>query len=199
MSDLAVVPSTPLLLSEHASLVDPVPQVRTAALRAAAWLVARATGPVLLVCAEPLGARVGRDLLAAAGWAGPVDDLVATAAAADAGDADPLPGAVLAVADGTARRGPDAPGGHDPRAAGFDERVEQALRDGDPGALSRLDQALARELLCAGAPVLRLVGRVVPAPASSWLDLAEDPFGVRYWVARWQGGAAGRMRAPTRG
>ncbi len=197
MSDLALVPSTPLLLPEHGSLVDPVPQVRAAARRAVAWLVTRSAGPVLVLSADPLGARVGRALLVAAGWSGPVDELVATAS-----DADPerLPDTVLAVADGTACRGPDAPGGLDPRAAGFDGGVERALREGDPGALAGLDPALAGELLCAGAPVLRLVGRVLGPPASARLDLAEHPFGVRYWVARWEGaGAAGRMPTTARG
>lgn len=98
--------------------------------------------------------------------------------------------ALLVAGDGSARRGEKAPGHLDERAAPYDAVIEEALRDGDALTLSSLDLDLGVELLAAGAPVLRALGEAVLASgravASTDLAYADDPFGVRYWVARWE-------------
>ena len=94
--------------------------------------------------------------------------------------------AVLVMGDGTARRSVKAPGYLDERAAGYDEQIEQALRSGDPAALTALDPALGAELLAAGVPAWRAIA---PALAGhSWdavLHHSSDPYGVAYVVASW--------------
>ena len=92
--------------------------------------------------------------------------------------------ALLVMGDGSARRSLKAPGYLDPRAAGFDAEVERAVRAGDLGALLRLDQALARDLMVTGRPAWQVL-----AGAAAGLGLATevlyhgDPFGVAYLVA----------------
>jgi hypothetical protein len=58
--------------------------------------------------------------------------------------------ALLAMGDGTARRGVKAPGYLDPRAEPYDARAVDALRRGSPSALLRLDPEQGRDLLVAG-------------------------------------------------
>lgn len=160
---IAVVPSAPALLPAYAGLTDPVADVRAAALEAVAWL----DGPVQVLAADDLGRRVGEHLLGRA----PVDD------AAD----------LLVVADGSARRGEKAPGHLDERATGFDAAIDAALRQGDPAALVRLDEALGAELLARGVPAFRALGaQVGDRPVRAQVDYADDPFGVQYWVVRWE-------------
>jgi hypothetical protein len=160
---VAVVPSPPALLPSYAGLTDPVADLRAAALAAVAWL----DGPVQLVAADDLGHRVGRHLLGRS----PVDT------------ADNL----LVVADGSARRGEKAPGHLDERAFAFDAAIDTALRQGDPAALSGLDEDLGAQLLAAGVPALRQLGRLVgERPVRAQVDYADDPFGVQYWVVRWE-------------
>ena len=50
--------------------------------------------------------------------------------------------ALLMVADGTARRGPGAPGYSDERSAAVDQAWTSALADGSPDALAALDPHL---------------------------------------------------------
>jgi hypothetical protein len=157
------------LLPEYAGLVDPVAELRAACVRAVAWL--GEAGPVTVV-AEPQGARVAGALLDAAG------------ASTDADAA--APAAYLVVANGTARRTEKAPGFLDERAAGFDARLGAALRAPDPAALDRLDLALADELLVGFPSGFRMLGRVVETAGPAVVDYDDDPFGVQYWVMRWQ-------------
>jgi hypothetical protein len=132
-------------------------------------------------CAR-LGAEVpGGDL--GAGAAG-----VATGSAAAVPDDRPV--ALLAMGDGTARRGEKAPGYADPRAEAFDATVVRALAGGDPRTLADLDPVLAAELLVAGrAPWQVLAGAVLAArPGGTWradLRYADAPYGVGYAVASW--------------
>src|SRR5260370_798986 len=63
--------------------------------------------------------------------------------------------ALLAMADGSARRGPKAPGYFDGRSGPFDAEVERAVQAGDLAALLALDQDLARELMATGRPPWR--------------------------------------------
>jgi aromatic ring-opening dioxygenase LigB subunit len=94
---------------------------------------------------------------------------------------------LLVAGDGSARRGPKAPGYLDPRAASFDAEVGRALGSGDAAALLALDPILADDLLVAGrAPWQVLGGAVGDATVTATLDYAGDPFGVWYAVARWQ-------------
>jgi hypothetical protein len=99
-----------------------------------------------------------------------------------------LPAAVgvLAMGDGSARRGEKAPGHLDPAAAGFDARVAAALAAGDPGALAALDPAEGERLLAAGVPVWRAVGAALAGrPVVGRLRYEDAPFGVGYLVAEW--------------
>lgn len=171
---VVVLPAAPVLLPEHAGLTDPVPDLRTAARTALAPLAGHAVG----LLAEPRwGERVGRHLLADAGVSAPG---TGTWREADV---------VVVVGDGSARRGEKAPGHLDPRAHGWDERVEHALAHGDPATLAALDVQEGDELLAAGAGVLRELGTALVAAgrevARADLSYAADPFGVRYWVASW--------------
>jgi len=160
---VALVPGCLALLPEYASLEDPVGELRAACLAAVAWL-----GEDVRVIAGAQGTRVASALLAEVGTA-PVTS----------GEA-----AYLIVGNGSARRTEKAPGHLDPRAAGFDEVLGKALAAPDPEALGALDLGLADELwadvgpIVEAADLLRGVGTVA-------VDYDDDPYGVRYWVARW--------------
>lgn len=187
--DIAVVPSAPALLPEYAGQQDPLPEVREAAL-AAVRRVARGSHVAVLTSPDPadlpadrvggLGERVARGLLAQAGFAGGV-------AVLGPGDAVPEGAGLLVVADGSARRGEKAPGHLDKRALGFDEAIGDALRTGDASALTGLDEWLAEELLAAGVPALRRLGKLLDGHeiVSAEVDYSGDPYGVSYWVVRW--------------
>lgn len=163
MTRVALVPGCLALLPEYASLDDPVHELRSACLAAVAWL-----GEDVRVTAGAQGARVASSLLAEVGTA-PVTS----------GEA-----AYLIVGNGSARRSEKAPGHLDPRAVGFDEVLGRSLAKPDPEALGALDLGLADELwadigpIVEAAELLRSVGTVA-------VDYDNDPYGVRYWVARW--------------
>lgn len=127
----------------------------------AAWLLDEAgfTGHRIGVGAEDLSAAL-------AGCAGPVG--------------------VLALADGSARRGVKAPGYLDEAAAPFDAAVAQALAAGDAGALAALDPVEGERLMAAGVPVWRAVGAALAGrPVAGRVHLDAAPFGVGYLVAGW--------------
>jgi hypothetical protein len=133
----------------------------------------------------PLAHTVGAWLLDQAGHTGVrlgvgPDDL------ALALDDCPGPVAVLAVADGSARRTLKAPGYLDPAAEPFDDAVAAALAAGDPDALAALDPAEGARLLAAGVPTWRAVGAALAGRrAAARLHAHEAPFGVGYLVADW--------------
>jgi aromatic ring-opening dioxygenase LigB subunit len=88
------------------------------------------------------------------------------------------------MADGSARRGPKAPGYFDERSAPFDAQVERAVRTGDLDALLALDQDLARELMATGRPSWQvLAGALQGTETASEIIYSDDPFGVAYLVA----------------
>jgi hypothetical protein len=145
--------------------------------------------------ARPLSLLVGERLLSEAGWGGravfePVDD---GASARDcglrgarlAGSASRT--ALLVLGDGSARRGPKAPGYVDERAHGFDSTVLDALRHGDVETLRRLDPTLARDLLAAGRPAWQVLAGALAGTRSRRCEVlyADDPFGVQYLVCAW--------------
>lgn len=140
----------------------------------------------------PLSLTVGAWL--ARGWEGPVEGVEVDA------DAEPSECfrlgaevaaraervALLVLADGSARRGPTAPGYTDPRAQPFDASVEQALATGDPRTLATLDPDLATDLLVGGRAALQvLAGAAEPTSWDGQVLYADDPYGVRYVVAVW--------------
>jgi hypothetical protein len=93
--------------------------------------------------------------------------------------------ALLAVGDGSARRGPRAPGHFDERAGAFDAEVERAVRASDFTALLALDPALARELMATGRPAWQVLAGALEGRAglATEVQYAGDPFGVAYLVA----------------
>jgi hypothetical protein len=100
-----------------------------------------------------------------------------------------LPGGagVLAMGDGSARRGEKAPGHLDPAAGPFDAAVAAALAAGDTAALAALDPAEGARLLAAGVPVWRAVGTALAGrPVTAHLSYDHAPFGVGYLVAEWR-------------
>jgi hypothetical protein len=140
----------------------------------------------------PLPLGLGARLLDQAGYAGPrALHLVAedepvercaelgTRIACSAGRV-----ALLAMADGTARRGPKAPGYFDARSGPFDAEVERAVRDGDLEALLAVDPDLARELMATGRTSWQvLAGALRDTALASEIIYRDDPFGVAYLVA----------------
>ena len=130
----------------------------------------------------PLPLTLGAWLLSGA-------DLPCQGVAVD-GDMPSLPDApaYLVVGDGSARRTERAPGYVDRRAEPFDAAVAAALAAGDAGALRDLDPALGTDLLAAGVPAWRAVGRAL-AGRRYRADLLYDeaPYGVGYFVAVWEG------------
>ncbi len=143
----------------------------------------------------PLSLTVGAWLLGRSRWSGDVQGLSVAADTPSADCAEPaaelraLPGRVglLVLADGTARRTPKAPGAFDPRAEPFDDALADVLRAPDPGALARLDEALATELWVGGRAALATLGHA--ATGRDWdADLlhAGGPYGVGYLVASWR-------------
>jgi hypothetical protein len=94
--------------------------------------------------------------------------------------------AYLVVGDGSARRTERAPGYVDPRAEPFDAAVAAALAAGDAAALRDLDPALGADLLAAGVPAWRAVGRALDGRRyEADLLYAAAPYGVGYFVASW--------------
>jgi hypothetical protein len=95
---------------------------------------------------------------------------------------------LLAMGDGSARRGVAAPGYLDPRAASFDASVERALREGDMAALTGLDPDLARDLLATGRAAWQVLAGAMSAPGTASgpagrVLYADAPLGVGYFVA----------------
>lgn len=187
MTRAVVVPSAPLLLPAYAGRVDPAPELRSACLAAVGWLVEDAPRRVLALVppadpanvargvSTPLGRRVADELLHRSGFAG------------DVVEDGPVDGdtVVLVVADGSARRGEQAPGYLDDRAVAFDTSVGEALMLADSSALESLDIRLGAELLAQGVPALQRLGALDLPVDQVDLDYAGDPFGVQYWVVRW--------------
>ncbi|WP_243059049.1 hypothetical protein [Nocardioides sp. SR21] len=154
-----LVPGVFALLPEYAGLEDPVAELRASCLDAVAWL-----GHDVVVVADAQGQRVGSALLSATG--------VSTGS---------TPGsAYLVVGNGSAKRSEKAPGHLDERAHAFDATLGASLRAGRPD----VDAALAHELWASveGITRMRELGDLGPAQ----VDYDADPFGVQYWVMRWE-------------
>ena len=191
---VAVVPGLPALLPSYASLVDPIPELRAACQAAMEWLADGAASVMVLGdplapddeargVTVPLADRVAAALLA------PFDVVASTSSTGGGLVSTSSTGVgdrVLVVANGSACRGEKAPGHLDERSFGFDEALGAALATGDVAALRKLDAGLGAELLATGIPALQGL------PEQAWqsrIDWAGDPFGVQYWVVRWQSGS----------
>ena len=142
----------------------------------------------------PLAHGIGAWLLQQVGCGVPVEHLGVTADATAETCAqlgrelaqDSRRTALLACGDGTARRDEKAPGHFSPAAADFDERVDAAVRAGDPAALLALDVDLARELWVAGRPTWQvLAGAAEGRRWSAEVGYAAQPYGVHYIVGIW--------------
>jgi hypothetical protein len=95
--------------------------------------------------------------------------------------------ALLVLADGSARRGPAAPGYVDARALAVDGAVEAALCTGDAAALLALDPATASELLIAGRVAWQvLAGACERYDLQATCHYRDAPFGVWYPVVTWR-------------
>jgi hypothetical protein len=177
---VVLVPGVLALLPEYAGLEDPVAELRAACLSAVAWL---GSGPVEIL-ADPQGERVARALLEACGGfetglrpslrdgpGGPPQHIASTTAAS-----------YLVVGNGSACRTEKAPGHLDERAAAYDDALRAGLASSD---VRGLDLDLGRRLLASLDGIARLPG-VLPPGVPAQIDYDDDPFGVQYWVMRWQ-------------
>ncbi|MFC6152873.1 hypothetical protein [Nocardioides yefusunii] len=160
---VVVIPGAPVLLAQYASLTDPVPALRAACREALDWL----GDDVRVLADDAQGLRIAGELLGRTPSTSP--------------DAD-----VVVVANGSARRTEKAPGHLDDRAAAFDAHVGDMLDRGDLAGLAGLDHALATELLTAGLGLFTTLADEGWVVQGGGIDRAEDPFGVMYWVVRWQ-------------
>lgn len=195
MITTALVLPTPRALLGPVSVVDPVADLRKAVAEAVSALLAEEPAGELAVVAapvsaanaargvtEPLGHRVAREVLGGRAFqahtAGP------STAAELLRSAEPT--LLLVMADGSARRHDKAPGHSHPGALAFDDRVEAGLRTGDVAALVGLDPELGAQLWCEGVPCFQVLGEVARGSrVTPQVSYAEAPYGVAWWVARW--------------
>ncbi|MFC7493261.1 MULTISPECIES: hypothetical protein [unclassified Nocardioides] len=156
MTRIVLVPGVLALLPEYAGLEDPVAELRAACLEAAAWL-----GRGTTVLADEQGARIAEYLL-------------------DRTDHTHEEESYLVVGNGSACRTEKAPGHLDERSHAFDDALRASLCAGRP----EVDADLARELWANvdGIAKLRSLGDLGPAQ----VDYDDDPYGVQYWVMRWE-------------
>ena len=158
---MVLVPSTLALLPEYSSVEDPIAELRAAVDAALGWLLE--DGPAAVRGATASAKRIGSELLGDYRGSGP---------------------GLLVVANGSATRTEKAPGHLDERAAGFDAQIGAALRSGDLTSLGGLDLDLAAELWAPDAAALAGLGGF--SVSSSQVDYDDAPYGVQYWVVRWQ-------------
>lgn len=160
---IVLVPGVLALLPKYAGLDDPVAELRAVCVEAVRWL-----GDGFGVHGSFQGLRIARHLASTAGVELDLDS----------------PTGMLVVANGSAMRTEKAPGHLDPRAEDFDRRLGDALRAGD---LSGLDHELAAELWADTESLQWLAEEIHLDPATCRVDYDDDPFGVQYWVMRWEG------------
>jgi len=150
----------------------------------------------------PLSLGVARRLLDESRWRGAVElhSIAWDASAAEVTSvADKIAArderiALLALGDGSARRGDKAPGYVDERAFPFDEATGRALAEGDADALMHMDAALAEELMVGGRAAFAVMATAVHqagvhekgAKPRTTVLYQDDPWGVMYYVATWQ-------------
>lgn len=190
-----VLPS-PRALLPWLSETDPVPELRAACAAALEKLFADNPDRVVVLAppvselnqargvTEPIGHRVAQHLLGEH----PFEAQVALPyeAASLVEHDDPRSTAVVVMADGSACRGEKAPGHLNPAAVPFDEEIERALRAGDIDALAAIDPGKAHELWCEGAPGFHVLAEIARGRGiTTDVSHADAPYGVAWWVARW--------------
>jgi hypothetical protein len=175
---VALVPGVPALLPEYAGIEDPVAELRVACLEAVAWL-----GPDVTVMADQQGARIAEYLMGEVVSRVVPSRLASSHLRTSAAPRTSTTGApnVLVVGNGSAKRTEKAPGHLDDRAHAFDDALGAALRSGD---LTDVDLSLAGELWAAVEGIERL--RELLHGEAATVDYDDDPFGVQYWVMRWE-------------
>src|SRR6185369_7620920 len=195
VSAIAFCPSPPLLVPELAAgAAGELDPLRAACREAVRRLLAGRPDQVIVIGTGSGGGRFPPGSTGTlAGYGVPVTaslpgaDLPCQGVAVD-GDTPSLPDApaYLVVGDGSARRTERAPGYVDRRAEPFDAAVAATLAAGDAAALRDLDPVLGAELLAAGVPAWRAVGRALAGRGYA-ADLLYDaaPYGVGYFVAVW--------------
>jgi hypothetical protein len=158
-SKIVLVPGVLALLPQYTGIEDPVAELRAACLEAVRWL-----GPDVRVIADPQGTRVAAYLM------GEVLTISTTGGPS-----------VLVVGNGSAKRTEKAPGHLDDRALPFDESLGAGLRAGD---LTDVDLSLAGDLW-ASVEGISALGELLHGETAI-VDYDDDPFGVQYWVMRWE-------------
>jgi hypothetical protein len=190
-----VLPS-PRALLPWLSETDPVPELRAACTAAVDELTATSPERIVVVAApvselnqtrgvtEPIGHRIARHLLGER----ELDEQVALPyeAASLIEHADAKTTALIVMADGSACRSEKAPGHLNPDAIPFDDVIDRALHGGDIDALARIDLEQAHELWCDGAAGFHVLAEVARGRGiATHVSYAEAPYGVAWWVARW--------------
>ncbi|GAA4820767.1 hypothetical protein GCM10025786_30420 [Nocardioides caeni] len=113
-----LVPGVPALLKRHASLEDPVAELRAAC----ATAIGRLGPRVRVLASGPSAERVGSQLVWQAGGLVVEDDETG----------------LLVVGNGSAKRTEKAPGHFDPRAEAFDEGLRTSFAGIDPALADEL-------------------------------------------------------------
>jgi hypothetical protein len=166
---VALVPGVLALLPEYAGIEDPVAELRVACLGAVAWL-GEAGG--FGVHGSYQGLRIARSL---SHQAGVQLDLYPE-----------HPPGMLVIGNGSATRTEKAPGHLDERASDFDDALRMALTAPDPQRLAAIDRALAKELWADVDSMVWLGKELLTSEHRATVDYDDDPFGVQYWVMRWE-------------
>jgi hypothetical protein len=195
--DTVLVLPSPRALLPWLSETDPVPELRAACAAALGKLLADGPERIVVVAApvselnqargvtEPHGHRIARHLLGDTPFE-PQVALPYTAAALLEHAAEAGPTTLVMMADGSACRSEKAPGHLHPDAVPFDDAIDRALRDGDVEALATIDPEKAHELWCEGAPGFHVLAEVARGrQLSTDVSYADAPYGVAWWVARW--------------
>lgn len=160
MTRVVLVPGVLALLPAYASIEDPVADLRAACLAAVGWL-----GSDVTVFADAQGLWVAEHLL--------------DATRVDRDHGEP---SYLVVGNGSACRSEKAPGFLDERASAYDDALRTALSSSD---VKWLDLGLGHDLLASLDGIARLPEVLAPGTPAQ-VDYDDDPFGVQYWVMRWQ-------------
>lgn len=195
MIETVLVLPGPRALLPRLSAADPVPELRAAIATAVDKLLAEQHERLVVVAAPvndanaargitvPLGHRIARHLLGETPFEAQIA-LPLTASALIEGERST---AVIVIADGSARRGEKAPGHLHPDAIAFDDAIDRALREGDVDTLAALDTSRAHELWCDGVPGFHVLAELARGRhVTPDVSYAEAPYGVAWWVARWQ-------------
>jgi len=153
---VVLVPGVLALLPEYAGIEDPVAELRAACLAAVGSLTHDVE-----VLADPQGARVAHHLLSETSRQASTSSY-------------------LVVGNGSARRSEKAPGHLDERSFAFDEGLRAWL-----GGSGSLDLDLGAEML-ASMRGFELMAERLGSWGEPVVDYDDDPFGVQYWVMRWE-------------